>query len=181
MDHHDDANGIALNSRGRPTTQSGGLTADEFFFTQAGSPRFNHTFFGNTVGMVARSGHPGGRFRSTLDAPLDLRRREVRVRVGEVSAGATPPAGATGFKLGVETTTGTVFWVDSDGAGGVPRPFDRTAGTWSPTTKTMPSTLRFPASCFGLPAKARIRALLLRLDRKDDRALAFDDLEIVRI
>jgi hypothetical protein len=181
VDHHDDANGIALNSRGRPTTQTGGLTADEFFFTQAGSPRFNNTFFGNTVGMVARSGRPGGRFRSALDTPLDLRRREVRVRVGEVSDGATPPAGGTGFKLGVETTTGTVLWIDSDGVGGVPRPFDRTAGTWSPTTKTMPSTLRFPASCFGLPPKARIRALLLRLDRKDERPLAFDDLEIVRI
>jgi hypothetical protein len=142
-------------------------------------PRFNNTFFGNTVGMVARSPRPGGRFRSTLGASVDLRRREVRVRAGEVSNGGTPPAGTTGFKLGVETTTGAVFWVDSDGVGGVPRPFDRTAGTWSPTTKTMPSTLRFPASCFGLPPKARIRAILLRLDRKDKRALAFDDLEIV--
>ena len=181
VDHHDDANGIAVNSLGQPTTQSGGLTADEFSFTQAGAPRFNDTFFGNTVGMVARSPRPAGRFRSALAGSVDLRRREVRVRAGEVSDGGSPPADATGFKLGVETTTGAVFWVDSDGVGGVPRPFDRTAGTWSPTTKTMPSTLRFPASCFGLPPKTRIRAILLQLDRKDERALAFDDLEIVRI
>jgi hypothetical protein len=65
--------------------------------------------------------------------------------------------------------------------GGVPRPFDRTGGTWLPTTKTMPNTLRFPGTCFGLPARTRIRAILLRLDGPQDRALAFDDLEIVRI
>jgi hypothetical protein len=181
VDHHDDANTIAVNSLGQPTTQSGGLTADEYSFTQAGSPRFNNTFFGQTVGMVAKTVRAGGRFRSTLGAAVDLRRREVRIRAGEVSDGGTLPAGEMGFKLGVETTTGAVFWVDSDGVGGVPRPFDRTAGTWSPTTKTMPSTLRFPGSCFGLPRKARIRAILLRLDRKDKRALAFDDLEIVRM
>jgi hypothetical protein len=180
VDHHDDANGIAVNSLGRPTSQTAGLTADEFSFTQTGAPQFNATFFGNTVGMVAKNKRAGGRFRSTLATPVDLRKREVRVRVGEVSDGGKPPAGATGFKLGVETTTGTIHWVDSDGVGGVPRPFDRTAGTWLPVTKTMPSTLRFPASCFKLSAKERVRAVLLRLDRKDDRALAFDDLEIVR-
>ena len=178
VDNHDGGNGIALNSLSQPTSQAGGLTADEYPFTQSGAP-FNGTFFGNTVGMVASS-RAGGRFRSALSSPLDVRRREVRIRAGEVSTGGVPPAGATGFKLGLETTTGAIFWVDSDGVGGVPRPFDRTAGTWSPITKTMPSTLRFPVSCFALPPKARVRAIVLKLDRKDKRALAFDDLEIVR-
>ena len=181
VDNHEDANGIGLNSLGQPTAQSGGLTADEYSFSQTGSPRYNNTFFGRTIGMVASSARPAGTFRSSLGASQDMRQREVRIRAGEVSNGGTPPAGATGFKLGVETTSGSVHWADSDGVGGVPRPFDRTAGTWSPTTKTMPSTLRFPYACFKLERKARIRAILLRLDRKDERALAFDDLEIVRM
>jgi hypothetical protein len=177
--HHDDANTNATNSRAQTTTQSAGLTADEHEFTETGATRFNDTFFGNTTGMVALSKRAGGRFRSPIGGAVSLTRREVRVRAGEVSDGGTPPATATGFQLGVETTTGAIFWVDSDGVGGVPRPFDRTAGTWSPTTKTMPSTLRFPGSCFQLPRGAKVRALLLRLNRKGGRALAFDDLEIV--
>ncbi|HEX6700198.1 MAG TPA: hypothetical protein VF101_05650 [Gaiellaceae bacterium] len=181
MDNHEDGNGIGLNSLGQSTSQTAGLTADECSFSQAGAPTFNNTFYGLTTGMVATTPRAGGTFRSRLAAPVDLTRREVRVRVGEVSDGGSPPAGSTGFKLGLETTTGAVFWVDSDGVGGVPRPFDRTAGTRLPRTKTMPSTLRFTASCFAAPRKVRIRAIRLRLDRGDNRALAFDDLEIVRV
>ncbi|MGE5636386.1 MAG: hypothetical protein ACM3UV_05530 [Nocardioidaceae bacterium] len=68
-----------------------------------------------------------------------------------------------------------MHWVDSDDVGGVPLPFDR--GSW---TKSMMSTLRFPAGCFGLSRRQRvIRAIVLRLDRPQARALAFDDLQIV--
>ena len=49
----------------------------------------------------------------------------------------------------------------------------------------MPKTLRFPARCFtGQKEKldlTKIQAILLKLDRKDDRPLAFDQLQIVTV
>jgi hypothetical protein len=47
-------------------------------------------------------------------------------------------------------------------------------------TKSMPSTLRFPVRCFALGRRDKsVRAILLRLNRKNVRALAFEDLQIV--
>ena len=52
-------------------------------------------------------------------------------------------------------------------------------------TKTMLRTLRFPAGCFTGQKKkldiTKIQAILLKLDRKDDRPLAFDQLQIVTV
>jgi len=102
------------------------------------------------------------------------------------------PPGATGFLLGLEDINGVVAWVNSDGVGGLPRPLDRRAWDltqWYATdkTKTMLKTLRFPIACFRstrVPRKqfnaAKVRAVLLRLSRADKRALAFDDLQLVK-
>lgn len=175
VDNHEDGNTIAKNSLGLPTTQTAGMNADEFPFGQlAGS--FNGSFYGETVGMVVPPGRPGRTFRTQVQR--DLRRREIWIRAAEVYAGSIP-AGATGFQLGLEDDNGVVAWVDSDLVGGLPRPYDH---PYSP--KTMLKTLRFKTACFSGPKRLdlrRIRAIRLRLNRKDERALAFDDLQIVRM
>lgn len=189
VDDHEDGNTIAKNSMNAPTTQSGGLTADEHEFAQGAATAFNASFFGATIGMVAQHKKRSGNFRSELDKARDLRKSQVWIRSAEVYDGASVPAGATGFKLGLEDKAGNVAWVDSDGVGGVPRPLDRKAfdlGRGGPDkTKTMPNTLRFPIACFTPPKgkefNARsVVAVWLRLDRPDGRALAFDDLQFVR-
>jgi hypothetical protein len=191
VDDHEDANGIGTNSMSAPTSQTGGLTADEHAFAQGAASRFNDSFFGNTIGMVARSKEKLGTFRSEFDRRRDLRKLQVWIRSAEVYNGASVPANATGFLLGLEDANGTVAWVDSDGVGGLPRPLDRRAydlGEGSADkTKTMPKTLRFPIHCFKTPPRARrpfdarrVVAVRLRLNRADKRALAFDDLQIVK-
>jgi hypothetical protein len=190
VDDHEDGNGIAKNSFPAPTTVAGGLVADEHPFRQAAAGRFNDSFFGDTIGMVADTKEKGGTFRSALDQPRDLTKLEVWVRAAEVYDGASVPAGSTGFQLGLEDDNGTVVWVDSDGVGGLPRPLDRRGfdlAQWYATdkTKTMPTTLRFPAGCFRPPTGVgfdprHVVAVRLRLDRGDHRALAFDDLQLVQ-
>jgi len=92
--------------------------------------------------------------------------------------GFNVPAGATGFELGLEDTNGIQGWVDSDEVGSLPRPYPRNRGM----IKTMLKTLRFKGACFqeqrGFDMQ-RIQAILIRCDRRDERALAFDDLQIV--
>ena len=191
IDDHEDGNAIVKNSMGAPTAQLGGLTADEHPFAQGAAGRFNDSFFGNTVGMVAECKERLGTFRSEFDKRRNLRKLEIWIRRAEVYNGASVPANATGFLLGLEDANGIVAWVDSDGVGGLPRPLDRRTydlGEWYATdkTKTMLRTLRFPVHCFKMPPKSRrkfdprrIVAVRLRLDRADKRALAFDDLQIV--
>ena len=90
VDDHEQPGGqpgdIATNSMGQLTTQLGGLTAAEHDFRQPGT--FNATFWGNRVGMVARSEEAGGQFRTALDGPRDVRDREVWVRAADV---VSPP------------------------------------------------------------------------------------------
>jgi hypothetical protein len=176
VDNHEDGNTIVTNSLGLPTSQSAGMNADEFPFGQVAGA-FNGSFYGESVGMVAPPGRPGRTFRTRLRRG-DVRRREIWIRAAEVYAGSIP-AGATGFQLGLEDANGVVAWVDSDVVGGLPRPYDH---PFSP--KTMLKTLRFKTSCFTAPRPVdlrRIRAIRLRLNRRDERGLAFDDLQIVRI
>ena len=187
VDHHDDANGIGQNSLGAPTAQSGGLSADEHPFTRGAPSRFNDSFFGNTTGMVATSSETTGTFRSELRDPVDLSDREIWIRSAEVYNGRSIPSGATGFELGLEDASGSVAWVDVNAAGGLPRPFERRAFDLADSgidhTKTMPKTCRFQGSCFAPPRSRfrldKVRAVLLRLNRGDRRAIAFDDLQIV--
>jgi hypothetical protein len=172
VDDHQQNNGIGLNSFNLPTTQSG-LTADEYGMSQTAAHQFNGSFYGDTIGMVAVPGPTGGTFREQLPPGTTIAGKEIWIRVADVFEG-TFPATATGFQLGVELSGGSVQWVDSDDVGGVSLPFDRGS-----VTKTMLSTLRFPAGCFELTKRQRvIRAIVLRL-RPRGRALAFDDLQII--
>jgi hypothetical protein len=175
VDHHEDGNGIGANSLGQPTAQGGGLGADEYPFRQ-GAGAYNTSFFGDTIGMVAE-GEQNGTFRSTLDKPVEISKREIWIRAAEVFEGSIPPD-PTGFQVGVEDLTGNVRWVDVEDSGGLPRPFDRT-GVDS-LTKTMLKTFRFLGRCFAGPrAKLEIQAVLLRLNRRGGRPIAFDVLQIV--
>jgi hypothetical protein len=176
VDNHQDGNGIAQNSLGFATQQFGGLSADEFPFRQGGGS-FNGSFFGDSIGMVARAGGNGRLFAQDLGKPRNLSNHEIWIRVAEVfdRPDNRPP---TGFQLGIRDQKGTESWVDSDDVGGVPRPFPRNPSTM----KTMLKTLRFKSGCFAvnrsLDLKA-VTAILLRCNRADERALAFDDLQVV--
>lgn len=176
VDNHEDGNTINTNSLGRPTTQSGGMNADEFPFGQLPGA-FNGSFYGESIGMVARPGGPTRTFRSDIGKG-DLRKREVWIRAAEVYAGGIP-AGATGFQLGLEDLNGTLAWVDCDLVGGLPRPYDRPS-----EVKSMLKTLRFKTDCFSTAQPKlklqSIRAILIRCNRRDKRALAFDDLQVVK-
>lgn len=177
IDDHQQAGGIASNTMGGATTQSG-LAADEHGFSQFAANAFNASFFGDTEGMVAvPKKRGGGTFRSALAGRKigSLLGREIWIRAADVYAGGMP-AEPTGFELGLELSGGTVKWVDSDAVGGVPLPFDRGG-----STKTMLKTLRFKVACFGLNRSQvrSVRAVVLRLNRSKPRALAFDDLQIV--
>lgn len=174
VDDHEQNNTIAMNSLGEPTTQTG-LSADEYGMSQSAANQFNGSFYGDSIGMVAvPRKRPNGTFRSRLKSKTNMNGKEIWIRVADVFGGTFPSA-ATGFELGLELANGTVRWVDSDDVGGVSVPFDRGS-----STKSMLSTLRFPARCFQLTRRDQaIRAILLRLNRTKARALAFDDLQII--
>ncbi len=175
VDNHDDGNGIGTNSLGLPTSAVGGAVADEYPFDQV-SAAYNASFFGLTVGMVLHSKEKGGDFRSEV-GEADLRKRQVWVRVAEVVEGAIAATGVS-FDLGLEDVNGTVDWIGSPSVGGVPRPFQRPG-----QSKTMLSTLRFNPRCIRRRTRLdlrRIVAIHLRPTTGDDRALAFDDLQLVR-
>ena len=184
VDHHEDGNGIGTNSLGLPTAQSGGLSADEFPFAQApgggGAPgAFNGSFFGLTTGMVARPGGSGRLFR-TETGTMDLTQKELWIRAAEVVARqGSVPSGATGFQLGVEDAAGVTAFVNVNLVGGLPRPYPHPF-----STKSMLNTIRFKAECFKKGQErlnlSAVRALLIACNRTDERALAFDDLQIVK-
>lgn len=176
VDDHEDANTIAVNSLGRPTSQQSGMVADEYPFDQVAGA-FNGSFFGLTAGMVMEPKEKGAVFRSEVGSE-DLNEREVWLRVAEVAEDGLP-ASPTGFQLGLEDGSGIVAWVSSDAVGGVPRPFER-----PDQTKSMLSTLRFLPACAqprrGTLDLKNIVAVLIRYDRDDRCALAFDDLQVVK-
>jgi hypothetical protein len=179
VDNHEDGNTINKNSLNRPTSQFAGMSADEYPFRKGAAGAFNSSFYGDTVGMVVKPGKPGRIFRSELAKTTNLTKSEIWIRAAEVTDGANVPAGATGFKLGLEDKNGGRAWVDSDEVGGLPRPYNRNPGM----IKTMLKTLRFKGGCFDTAPKfdlKSVRAVLIKCDRKDERAFAFDDLQIVK-
>lgn len=178
VDNHEDGNGIGVNSLGAPTQQAGGLSADEFPFRR-GSGAFNSSFFGDSVGMVAEAGGDTRLFVQDLGGARDLRDQEIWIRVAEVYQGLDDAAATTGFRLGVRDANGSEAWVDSDDVGILPRPFPRA----SHSMKTMLETRRFKMDCLTVGGRldiGAIVAILLNCNRTDERALAFDDLQIVR-
>jgi hypothetical protein len=176
VDNHEDGNTININSLGQPTTQLNGMSADEFPFDRVPNA-FNMSFYGLSIGMVAKSGRAGRIFRSELKQITDLSKTEIWIRAAEVTDGSSVVIGLTGFELGLEDSNGVRAWVDSDDIGGLPRPYDRNPGA----IKTMLNTLRFKVPCFKAKEfkRDRIKAILIRCNRKDKRALAFDDLQII--
>jgi hypothetical protein len=177
VDNHEDGNGIGKNSLNAPTQQLGGLSADEFQFHQ-GAGAFNGSFFGSSVGMVARPGGNGRLFVQDLASKRELAKKEIWVRVAEVFEGQKGSGPSTGFQLGLRDANGVESWVDSDEVGGVPRPFPRNPSNM----KTMLKTLRFKSGCFATNSKldlSSVTTILLRFNRTDERALALDDLQIV--
>jgi hypothetical protein len=183
LDNHEDHNGIGKNSLFLPTAMASG-SANEFPFAQApgGGPApgaFNESFFGLTTGMVVRPGGISRVFRSEI-GDMDLTKTEIWIRAAEVVASpGMVPDGASGFQLGVEDANGLTVFVDVDLVGGLPRPYPR------PTfTKSMLNTIRFKADCFRAENRRvsinKVRALLIACNRRDERALAFDDLQIVK-
>jgi hypothetical protein len=177
VDNHEDGNTINQNSLWQPTNQFFGMAADEYEFKQGGGA-FNGSFYGESIGMVVRPGQPGRMFRTALGTPEDLTDLEIWIRAAEVTDGSNVPAGATGFELGLEDINGVQAWVDSDEVGGLPRPYNRNPGM----IKTMLNTLRFHGGCYKDEREfdlQQIQALLLRCNRQDERAFAFDDLQLV--
>jgi hypothetical protein len=77
----------------------------------------------------------------------------------------------------VEDENGVQAWVDTDEVAGLPRPYARNPGM----IKSMLNTLRFKGACFMAPRLdlRRAKAILIQCDRPDDRAFAFDVLQIV--
>lgn len=190
VDHHEDGNGIAKNSLDEPTSQSGGLNAEEYAFAQTAGA-FNSSFYGNTTGMVAECQERGGEFRSQLRGADDLRDNEIWIRAADIYNGSSVPSTSTGFELGLEDNASppVVAWVDADAVGGLPRPFDRRADdladSWpgEDKTKTMPKTLRFPTQCFAAREPKlkleSIQAIRIRCRGEEKRPLAFDLLQVV--
>jgi hypothetical protein len=177
---------ITQDNEGQPTAQNGVL-AQEFSFSQSAGA-FNRSFFGHTTGNVLQQRETVGDFREPLREVADLSRAEVRVRAAEVYQTPTIPPNATGFRVGLEDTQGTITWVDVDDVGGLSRPFNRhaldAAKHLADLVKTMLSTYRFPGECFVDPGGKfqihQVRAIRIGLNRGDKRPIAFDDLEIVQ-
>ena len=141
--------------------------------------------------MVAQCEERLGEFRSPFPDTENLRDTQIWIRAAEVYDGTTVPAGATGFELGLEDASSppVVAWLDTDDVGGLPRPFSRRiddlADPWpgADKTKTMLTTLRFPANCFAAREPTlelgNIRAIRIRCNREESRPLAFDVLQVV--
>lgn len=173
------------NTLKKKLTKLGFAKADEHPFKQVASGVFNQSFFGDTKGLVLQRSSAKNQFTSPLAHVTDLSGREVWIRVAEIYTGSIP-SGATGFKIGVVDTRNTTVLIDSDEAGGLPRPFDRKADDLvrfkRDFTKTMLKTYRFPPKCFSRNSgldMTKVKAVVIHLNRGDNRALAFDQLQIV--
>jgi hypothetical protein len=183
VDDYENGN-VTLNKLGQTVTLTGFSTADDFPFNQTATA-FNTSFFGKTNGLVLRRSSARNRLRSPLNSATDLTGKEIWIRVAEVYTG-TIPRGTTGFRIGLEDSSGQIAFVDSNAAGTLPRPFDRQsddlANFGRDFTKTMLETLRFPARCFAGVSRLNInsiQAVHLELNRSDGRPLAFDQLQII--
>ena len=177
VDNFQDGNTISKNSLGQPNGQLAGMSADEYPFGQVPGA-FNSSFYGETIGMAVKPGSSGRIFRWSLKELTDLSSTEVWIRAAEVTDGSNVQTGATGFEMGLEDKKGARAWVDSDDVGGLPRPYSRNPGM----IKTMLKTMRFYGACFSSAEFniKNVQAILIRCNRKDERAFAFDDLQILK-
>ena len=177
IDNFEDGNTINTNSMGGTNVPSG-LGANEYHFRQVSSGVFNSTFYGNSEGMVINDHNLDSTFTFNIKKN-DLKNKEIWLRVAEVNNNDTISGNPSGFQLGLKDSNGVLVFVDSDGVGGVPRPYDRPS-----VKKTMLKTLRFPVSCF---SRAELRfkessvvAVVIKCNRRSlQPAFAFDDIQIV--
>ena len=183
VEDHDDST-PTKNALLQTITKFGYKESGEYPFSQSPA-MFNGSFFGNTMGLVVQRSTDKNQFTSPLKKPTDLAGKEIWIRCAEVYTGSVPTK-ATGFKIGLVDKDDTTVFIDSDSAGGLPRPFDRSSDDkkhfGKDLTKTMLKTFRFPIDCFTIGTKIKtgsIKAIVLHLDRADNRALAFDQWQIV--
>jgi hypothetical protein len=189
IDNYEDDNGIETNSIGELNSYSPSLIVNEYNFSQHERTitHFNNTFFGNTIGMVIQPSEALGIFRWAVRFPMRFVNREIWIRCADVYNGTKTPSTNTGFELGLERADGSTLWVDSDDVGGIPIPIDRrdfdlASDPKKDKTKTMLKTLRFSSHCLlGTNTEIPVTAITLRMNRPEPRALAVDDLQIVRI
>lgn len=181
IDNHEDGNTINNNSHNLPTSQIGSIVADEYSFKQ-GPGSFNNSFYGNSIGMITIDAGINGTFGSQLPQNTNLEGKEIWLRTAEVyNMQSFLPTGGTGFQVGLEDNNSLKVWMNSNEVDTLPRPYYRGISS----TKTMLKTLRFSSSCFINKNPElninNIRSILIRTNRGDNRALAFDDLEIMEI
>jgi hypothetical protein len=176
VDDHEQTGGIATNTMGQSTSQSG-LVAQEYPFNQYVSGTFNNSFFGNSIGMVIKYDKQNATFGTKLKPVQNLKGKEIWIRASEIYSGTDHVN--TGFQLGVTDANGTTAWVDSNGVGGIPDPYPHLDGR-----KTMLKTLRFRATCFSQSSRRLNIEKIVKISIRCNRALphpalAFDDLQIV--
>ncbi|WP_018619738.1 alpha/beta hydrolase family protein [Spirosoma luteum] len=179
IDNFEDGNGIGTNSMGGPNAAVS-LGANEYSFRQVTSGVFNPTFYGNSEGMVLNDQNTNGTFTLTFKETLNLKGKEIWLRAAEVNTNGALTGGPTGFQLGLKDASGVTVFIDSDGVGGLPRPYDRPS-----VKKTMLKTLRFPVSCFKAASRrfkeTDVVALVIKCNRPSRQpALAFDDIQLVK-
>jgi len=189
VDDHEAGDGIEVNTLGQPARRLDGDNPGEYSFMQGFEGRYNDSFYHFTRGMVI-SDKKKVTWRTALGRARSLDGKEIWIRAADVYEKRKRRGSLARFELGLEDSAGNVRWVSSDGVGGLPLPFPlpvylRADGRLFDKNKTMLKTLRFPAACFGTVRPRRgfdlasVRAILIRVDQPDGRAIAFDDLEIV--
>ena len=178
IDNFEDGNGIGTNSMGGPNAAVS-LGANEYHFINPTVGDFNDTFYGSTEGMVLNDQNTNSTFTLNFKEKIDLKAKEIWLRAAEVNNNGVLSSNPTGFQLGLKDGNGLTVFIDSDGVGGLPRPYDRPNAK-----KTMLKTLRFPVSCFKA-ANRRFKetdvvAVVIKCNRTSPQpALAFDDIQIV--
>ncbi|MGF1599109.1 MAG: hypothetical protein ACFCVK_19675 [Acidimicrobiales bacterium] len=183
VDNHQQPNGIGENSLLGSTDQLNGLIAEEVDHVQTNyygtCVPGESTYYGRTTRMEAWAQEANGEFRSELDRPYSVVGSEIWIRAAEVHDPPDPPPDNMSFDLGVEWSSGSVSWVNSEEVGGVPAIYSRS----DCGDKTMFTTLRFPGGCFpDRPREDDVIAIRLRLSgAHGERKLACDDLEIVAV
>ena len=137
--------------------------------------------------MVIQPSEALGIFRWAVRFPMRFVNREIWIRCADVYDGTKTPGTNTGFELGLERADGSTLWVDSDDVGGFQFQSIEEILIWladpkKDKTKTMLKTLRFSSHCLlGTNTEIPVTAITLRMNRPEPRALAVDDLQIVRI
>jgi hypothetical protein len=209
VDNHEDPNDISENSLGQPTDAFNLDVAERDFRDGAALVEAHKFFGDTKGMILSAQEQNGvfrsslGTPRDFTDAEVWLRVAEARSNDRHFGRFSDQ----LGFQLGLEDENCVVVWVDTDHVGGLARLFNRVVESdydwdwgWF-GSKTVLNTMRFPSACFRQQERewstigecedeshdgphpeldlTRIKAILIRYNRRDERSLAFDDLQIV--